>query len=126
MADARNFAPCEVIVDVLEVLLKFLQDFYASTEAAEKDAFLVIEVSDSSLRYDRGPKLAVYAKHGVREVWIEDLTNNTLLVFRDLSPQGYATSLVFKHGDSVAPLAFPEFSIEVDDLLGTKTASSEH
>jgi Uma2 family endonuclease len=102
--------------------LKFRQDFYASTEAAEQDAFLVIEVSDSSLRYDRGPKLAVYAKHGVLEVWIEDLTTDTLLVFRDLSSQGYATSLAFKHGDSIAPIAFPDLSIAVADLLGAETA----
>jgi Uma2 family endonuclease len=107
------------------VLLKFQKDFYASTEASQKDALLVIEVSDSSLPFDRGPKLAVYAKHGVREVWIEDLTTDTLLVFRDRSPLGYATSRALKRGDIVSPLSFPDLSIAVADLLGSGT-SAEH
>lgn len=100
------------------ILLKYQKDYYAPKGAVTKDALLVIEVSESSFRYDRGPKLAMYAKHGVYEVWIEDLNTDTLLVFRDRQPEGYAVSLEFKHGDSISPLAFPDLVIKVDDLLG--------
>ena len=100
------------------ILLKYQKDFYAPKGAVTKDALLVIEVSETSFRYDRGPKLALYAKHGVVEVWIEDLNTDTLLVFRDRQPHGYATTLELKRGDSVSPLAFPDLSVKVDDLLG--------
>ena len=59
------------------ILLQHREDYYAPSGAITKDALLVIEVSDSSIPYDRGPKLRVYARHGVREVWIEDLTTDT-------------------------------------------------
>ena len=101
------------------ILLSYRKDYYASAAPVTKDALLVIEVADTSIRYDRGPKLAIYAKHGVREVWIEDLTSDTLLVFRDRKPRGYATALTFKPGDSVTPQAFPDLVLLVSDLLGT-------
>jgi hypothetical protein len=101
------------------ILLSPREDFYAVGGPVTRDALLVIEVADSSIRYDRGPKLAIYAKYGVQEVWIEDLNTDTLLVFRDRHSKGYKTSLVLQPGDSVSPLAFPELDIPVSALLGT-------
>jgi len=101
------------------LLLNHRQDYYAFAAPVTEDALLVIEVADTSIRYDRGPKPAIYAKHGVREVWIEDLTTDTLLVFRDRQPGGYATALTFKAGDSVSPLAFPDLVLSFSDLFGS-------
>jgi Uma2 family endonuclease len=100
------------------ILLQHRRDYYAPSGAVTRDALLVIEVSDTSIRYDRGPKLRVYARHGVREVWIEDLTTDTLLVFR--SPEGatYRTLVTLKSGDSIAPEAFPQLIVSVAALLG--------
>jgi Uma2 family endonuclease len=83
-----------------------------------RDALLVVEVSESSIRYDRGPKLRVYARHGVHEVWIEDLNTDTVLVFRDAEGGVYKTQFTLQPGDSIAPLAFPELSLSVSSLLG--------
>jgi Uma2 family endonuclease len=102
-------------------LLNPREDFYASSSPLSRDALLVIEVAETSIRYDRGPKLAIYAKYGVGEVWIEDLNTDTLLVFRDRHPDGYATSLVLKPGDSVSPVAFPDVALSVSALLGTSS-----
>jgi Uma2 family endonuclease len=99
------------------ILLRHRKDFYSAQGAVTRDALLVIEVSDSSIRYDRGPKLRVYARHGVHEVWIEDLTTDSLLVFRDAEGGAYMTQRTFKPGDSVAPLAFPELVLSVSSLL---------
>jgi Uma2 family endonuclease len=101
------------------ILLNPREDFYANSGPVTKDALLVIEVAETSIRYDRGPKLAIYAKYGVHEVWIEDLNTDTLLLFRDRNSSGYATSLVLKPGDEVSPLAFPDMILSVSALLGT-------
>jgi Uma2 family endonuclease len=55
------------------LILKPRADFYASKRVGPDGTYLVIEVSDTTLRYDRDRKLPLYAKSGVPEVWIEDL-----------------------------------------------------
>jgi len=100
------------------ILLRYQRDFFASGSPVTQDAHLVIEVSDSSIQYDRGPKLRVYARQGVREVWIEDLTTDRLLVFRDAEGGSYKTQLSLSPGDSIAPQAFPQLVLSVSNLLG--------
>ncbi|HLQ77134.1 MAG TPA: Uma2 family endonuclease [Terriglobia bacterium] len=99
------------------VLYKFRRDFYKGRHEA-KDVLLLIEVADSTFRYDRYVKLPLYASVGIREVWIEDLKNNRLLVFRDTAGKTYSTSLTFGTGQSITPLAFPDLTISIDELLG--------
>ena len=99
------------------ILLRYRPDYYAPAEAVTRDALLVIEVSDSSIRYDRGPKLRVYARQRVHEVWILDLTTDTLVVFRDPEHGAYQTQLSLQPGESVAPLAFPDLVLSVSSLL---------
>jgi Uma2 family endonuclease len=99
------------------ILLEHRNDYYAPSEAVTRNAFLVIEVSDSSIRYDRGPKLRVYARHAVSEVWIEDLTTDTLLVFREPEGGAYKTQITFHPGEFVSPQAFPKLVLPVSSLL---------
>ena len=99
------------------ILLRYDRGFFAARGPVTRDAYLVIEVSDSSIRYDRGPKLRVYAMHGVHEVWIEDLTTDTLLVFRNPTGNIYRSELTFKPGDSISPHAFPQLVLSVSSLL---------
>jgi Uma2 family endonuclease len=106
----------EPVPDV--IVLKPVPDFYASRECRPDDVLFLVEVSDTTLRYDRNIKLPRYAAAGVVEVWIEDLANNLLLVFRNPAGKGFQTSLVLHPGDSITPLAFPEVTFKVDDLLG--------
>jgi Uma2 family endonuclease len=99
------------------ILLRYDRGFFAAKGPVTKDALLVIEVSDSSIRYDRGPKLHVYARHGVNEVWIEDLTTDTLLVFRDPMGNTYRTQLTVRPGESISPQAFRQLVLPVSNLL---------
>jgi Uma2 family endonuclease len=65
-------------------LLKPRPDRYRSQNPSGRDTFLVIEVSDSTLLYDRQIKVPLYARHGVPEVWIVDAEDSQLHCFRSL------------------------------------------
>jgi Uma2 family endonuclease len=71
------------------VLLAPRPDFYRGEFALGTDTLLVIEVSDTTLRYDRDVKLPLYARHGVPEVWIVDVQNDALLVYGNLRDGKY-------------------------------------
>jgi Uma2 family endonuclease len=94
------------------------RDFYESTHPGPSDVFMILEISDTSLHYDRDVKLEVYAGARIREVWIEDLVSQSLMIFRDPSTKMYKTSLTFCRGDVVSLLAFPEIAVQVSELLG--------
>jgi len=100
------------------LLAPWRDDFYASHRLSAKDALLVIEISDSTVRYDRNRKMPLYAKAGVRELWLENLQEDLILVYRDPQPESFATSLVFERGESLSMTAFPQISFTVDELLG--------
>lgn len=65
-------------------------DFYRAGHATATDTLLVIEVSDTTWRYDRDTKVPFYARHGIPEVWIVDLPRSMLHFFRGRSGEGYA------------------------------------
>src|SRR5690349_24566351 len=58
------------------------ENFYADRHAGAGDTLLVIEVSETSLRYDLQTKMRLYARHGIRELWILDTAFKQLHVFR--------------------------------------------
>jgi Uma2 family endonuclease len=65
-------------------------DFYKSTRPRSVDVLLVIEVADTSLTYDCEVKVALYARHGIPEVWVVDIRGHRLLRYRDPSRGVYA------------------------------------
>jgi Uma2 family endonuclease len=80
-------------------------------------AFLLIEVADTSLRKDRDIKSRLYAEAGVPEYWIVDLVGRAIEVYRQ-PDQGEYRSVV-RHGDGerVALLAFSDVTVAVNDVL---------
>ena len=100
------------------VLLRFRDDYYASALPTPSDVLLLIEVADSSLKFDRDVKAGLYARHGLLEVWLQDVEHSALLVHRTPSPEGYRDVRIFRRGERVTPLAFPDLAIEVDAILG--------
>lgn len=99
-------------------LLKPSADYYAKERHGALDALLVIEISDTTFRKDRNIKLPRYAKAGIPEVWIENLKEGVVLVFRDPAADGYKTKLTLRRGETLSPLAFPDVTFKVEDLLG--------
>ena len=85
------------------------------------DVYFVIEVADSSLRYDSGPKLARYAAAGIPEVWIANLRVREVTVYADPSGPEYATVSTYRAGDSISPGAFPDVVLAVDEFMPPAT-----
>jgi Uma2 family endonuclease len=82
------------------------------------DIVLVVEVADSSLAYDRRTKMPLYARSGVAEAWLVDVSPGTITVFRDPTPEGYESSSTVGRGEEVALAAFPDRPLQVADVLG--------
>ena len=78
---------------------------------------LVVEISDSSLRYAIGRKAALYASFGVRELWVVDAVRMTTRVFRDPAADGYREQRDVASEEIVMPLfAPPAFALKLADL----------
>lgn len=80
-------------------------------------ALLVAEVADTSLAFDRGLKAEVYARAGIPEYWLLNLPDRALEVFREPAEGRYRSHAVLRGEDRVSPLARPEVSFRVADLL---------
>lgn len=80
-------------------------------------AYLLVEVAESSVRRDRGPKLRVYAEAGVPEYWIIDLGRRVIEVWQAPSSGQYQTLSTFTAADLIGPAAFPDVRFAVADLL---------
>ena len=78
----------------------------------------VIEVSDKTLEYDRGPKLSLYVQHGIPEYWIVDVQAKRIEVFRDPGPKGYTQELQFGPPDVVSPQVLPGVRLSVEEIFG--------
>ena len=100
------------------MLLAPRSDFYAPGHPEPPDVRLLIEVVDSSLAYDRRTKFPLYARAGVAEAWLIDLDGSRLEIHRDPADAGYASVRVPRRDESFAPLAFPDLSLTLRDLLG--------
>lgn len=81
------------------------------------DTLLVIQVADSSLRYDRDVKLRFYAESGVPEVWIVDARGRRLLVYRDRADRSYRYSQSLAEGETAACAALPQLRIDISELF---------
>jgi Uma2 family endonuclease len=80
-------------------------------------AALVVEVSDTSLDYDRTRKARVYAQAGIAEYWVVNIVAGVLEVHRDPGESGYRSVLTLRSGEAVAPLAGDGTPVAVADLL---------
>jgi Uma2 family endonuclease len=100
------------------VLVRRDPDFYSGRHPQPDDVLLLIEVSETSLDYDRGDKLAAYGKAGIGEYWVVNLPERCLEVYREPHFTGYSSVTVLKPGDTASPAAFPDASIDLAALLG--------
>jgi Uma2 family endonuclease len=100
------------------MLLRPREDFYATRHPEAPDVLVLIEVADTTLRLDRRVKIPLYARAGVREVWLVDLTTARLEVCREPVGDGFGNVRVLTRGERVLPEAFPDLTIDVADLVG--------
>ena len=100
------------------ILLAWRDDFYREALPGPADVALLIEVAGFSLRYDRRLKGLLYAEAGVRDYWIVDLEGDAVEVHRDPSSAGFQRTERVLRGATLAPLAFPDVTLAVGDILG--------
>lgn len=98
------------------MLLRPRPDDYRASHPSAADVLLLVEVSDSSLSYDRGTKLALYARFGVPEVWIVDILGAAVEAFRELQGGGYSRRERRTDG-TLSPALVSGFVIDVAALL---------
>ncbi len=99
-------------------VLRFREDFYRTGKARPEDILLLIEVAQSSLDYDRRTKLPRYAAAGIPEVWIVNLIDDHVELYREPAGTEYALRTVHRRGAVIAPLAFPDVTLRVEEILG--------
>ena len=80
-------------------------------------ALLVVEISDTTLAFDRGKKRRLYAAAGVADYWVLNLIDEQLEVHRDPIDGDFQTVMTIGPSDEVIPLARPDARIRVSDLL---------
>ena len=99
------------------VIFRRRTDFKTRPPRAE-DVFFLVEVSDSTLAYDRNVKIPLYAEVGIPEAWLVALKSETIFVYRQPSPEGYQDVRAYRRGETIYPEAFPETGFAVDEILG--------
>jgi Uma2 family endonuclease len=81
------------------------------------NVLLVVEIADSSLRYDIGRKAALYASFGIRELWVIDAVRLTTRGFREPATDGYRSASDFGPADRLTPLVAPQaFALRLNEL----------
>jgi Uma2 family endonuclease len=94
--------------------------FFASTtkliELRPENTLLAVEISDSTLRYDIGRKANLYAKHGLRELWVIDAETLQAHIFTKPSADGYLERHLVEPQDHLAPSFAPEIGVKLAEL----------
>jgi Uma2 family endonuclease len=99
-------------------LLRHRADSYKSRLPTAADVLLLVEIADTSLRYDREVKIPLYARHGIPEYWIVNIPGKAVEVHRDPDPeQGrYRETRIVAEG-LLAPACFPDLALDVREFL---------
>jgi Uma2 family endonuclease len=91
---------------------------YTESLPVPEDVLLLVEVSDTTLVYDRNVKLPLYARTGIGEVWIVNLPARTIEQHTDPSDEGYRRLDHKRGGQNLQPTALPGLTLTVDEILG--------
>lgn len=100
-----------------QLLLKRPQSAYNKHPRPE-DVYLLIEVSDTTLDTDRNIKCPLYARNWIEEYWIVNLEKDRIEAYRDPDGERYLVREIYKEGESVSPMAFPNVRFAVNEILG--------
>lgn len=98
-------------------ILRARADSYSDAHPTAPDVFLVVEVSDTTLRFDRSIKVPLYARCGIQEAWVVDVNAKAVHVYREPDGNGYGTAYTVSVGGEVAPLALPDVRVVARDLF---------
>jgi Uma2 family endonuclease len=101
------------------LLLRPRADYYLHKNPHAQDVLLLIEVSDSTVQFDRKTKVPLYARHGIPEVWlVVGPKRRHIEIYRDLQSErgSYQTRLQLREG-TLAPVLLPQAEIRLDEVF---------
>lgn len=98
------------------IVARFREDEYVERHPRPEDVFLLIEVADSSLAFDRKVKTPLYAQAGIPEYWIVNLNDRQIEIFRSPAEGEYQEKQIVKHTET-AVCSTIEFSVAADRLF---------
>ena len=99
-------------------LAQFREDGYRVAHPTPAEMFLVVEVMDSSARFDRNKKRPIYARAGVPELWLVDVPGDLIEVHRRPEKGLYIEKQTLRRGETLSPAAFPDVVLAVEAILG--------
>lgn len=99
-------------------LLEPRADFYRNIHPTARDVLLLIEVSDTTLDYDRKTKLPLYARSGIAEYWIIDLNAEAIEIYTKPANGTYTETQIVKRGENLVLHQAGDLTINADDILG--------
>ena len=97
-------------------LLKPREDYYEGKLSGPEDILLVIEVSDTTLAYDRDSKMPIYARNGIVEAWLVDIQAQTVSIYQEPGKNGYRRLLTPARNESITPQLLPNVVVRLTDL----------
>ncbi len=99
-------------------LLKPRPDFYSESHPLPTDVLLLIEVSDSTLEYDREIKKMLYAEAEIAEFWLVNLKDNTIEIYSSPKNGKYRLARIVESGEMINSSVIENLTLEVDEILG--------
>ncbi len=99
------------------VIAKLRADNYENSHPLPADIILIIEVSDTTLKFDREVKAPLYAAAGINEYWIINLIDNCLEVYRQPDDGIYTNVQILMPPRSIDIPSFPEIRLNISDFL---------
>lgn len=99
-------------------LLRYRPQGYRDALPTSADVLLLVEIAESSVRYDREVKIPLYARHGIPEYWIVNIPHKQIESHRDPDPDGgrYRDIRVLAEG-GLAPACFPDLVLDIGEFL---------
>lgn len=90
---------------------------YRDHHPQPQDVLLLIEVADSTLKWDRTHKAQIYAKADIGEYWIVDIKKRQVVVLQDPQNGSYKSEQTFTENDQIAPLLLPNITLSLRYLI---------
>lgn len=94
--------------------------FYEDHHPTPSEVLWLIEVSDSTLKFDRETKARAYARSGILEYWVLDVLGRKLHIYRIPGVEGYQSETILAEDLTIAPLAFSDYEIAIKDMLRSR------
>lgn len=97
-------------------LLKPRADNYGDSLPTAQDVLLIIEVADTTAKYDREVKAALYARHGIQEFWLVDVQGKAVEIYQEPGSKGYRKLLRPETVETISPVSLPDVHVPLGEI----------